>query len=438
MRDGVQGVVDLVDQARHRGARGAEVLAVVGEGLEIEVDRGKVTGQEPLRTSEVVVRVWVDHGPAGVARGRAEVAERLVAEALERAGKGDGEPDDGPVGRLPPAPGGLGVDDRRHGMLTIEDRVDVVLAAERGARGADRRARTEGFRYEERRVRRSFANSRHVTADEWSTTYAAEGRVHLGDDRGEIALAERAASRAFASIASFPFGGSLVHRAVALLGAPLPVSGPLRTMLPPRVFCRIFERLGPLFTEASLAAGATFLSKGDPERPLFSPMVHLLDDGTVPGSLRTTAFDDRGVPPVPLTLLREGRVDARLLDPATARRLDTRPTGHWHGDGLRPNNLVLRAGTRSQNAILTEIHEPVLLVDDVAAWERFDLGTGDVRLRVHGHLSRRTKVEGPVRDVVIEGNLVEVFNRIVEVASDTDRAGHVDGPAVLLDGFVAV
>lgn len=451
----VQEIVGLLDLARRKGARGAEILVTETDGATIDVQRGKVARAEPYHTASVLVRAWTDDGREGTATGLSlDAVPTLFDRALEAAARVAPDPHGGPVGRLSVAVGGLGIDDKRHAQLTMADRADVVLASEKAARTTDRRARTENFRYVDGRTLRRFANTRGLALEEWSTLYRALGTVIIADDRAEIALSDDLASRAFASTASLPYGAGLAHRVAALLGDPVPVEGPIRVMMPPRVVASLFEILGALFTPESLQSGAHFLAKaareadrprdGDWPVPEDAPVglitdsrLHLLDDGTVPGSLRTCGFDDRGVTPVPLTLLREGRVDARFLDPNTARRLDTRPTGHVHGGVLRPNNLLIRAGTRSMNALMSEIPEPILLLDHLDWAQGLDLATGEVRARAAGQLTRKGRTEGPVRDIALVANLLDVLTRVVEIASDTDRQGHVDAPGILVDGFVA-
>jgi PmbA protein len=461
MSHGLQQLVELVDHARRLGARGAEVLLLESEGMQVDVHRGKIGRNEPVVANEIVLRCWADGGAEGVVRADGTLfGTALVDKAMAQANAGAPDPLGGPVARLPSTTGGLGIDDKRHAQITLADRLEVIVAAERGARSGDRRVRAEGFRYADRRTRRAFANSRGITFEEWSTTYRAEGTVVVADDTAEITLDRSIESRAFASIASLPFGANLAQRAAALLGPALSVEGPTRVLLPPRVVASLVEKLGVLFTVDGLAAATSFIARAAaqaaeraPERrvmttssaglgpavystpPIVDARLHLLDDGTVPGSLRTCAFDDHGVTPVPLTLLREGAVDGRFLDPRSARRLETRPTGHWHGEALRPNNLILRAGTRSQNAVLAEIESPVLVLDHIEGWEGLDLETGAVSLRGSGHVTRRSHVEGPVRRLLFTGELLDVLNRVVEVTSDTDRMAHVDAPGLLVDGF---
>ena len=64
----------------------------------------------------------------------------------------------------------------------------------------------------------------------------------------------------------------------------------------------LFARLSTRFGADDIANKGNFLAKAEAERvldedevpgPLLDPRIHVLDDGTIPGSLRTRAFDDR-------------------------------------------------------------------------------------------------------------------------------------------------
>ena len=57
---------------------------------------------------------------------------------------------------------------------------------------------------------------------------------------------------------------------------------------------------------------------------------------------------------------------------------------------------------------------------------------------VSGTVVRKAVEKGPVRGIRLRGDLVTVLRRVVEVASDTDREGHVDAPGMLLEGFEVV
>ncbi len=428
-------IAEALDHAKKSGAKAAEALLSQAKGVTLELERGKPTAPEPHSDARLTVRLWVDGGGEGFAQGPPEDATTLVDAALKKAKIAWGDSLAGPVGKLGLAEAARGIDDRRHEQITTADRQEALVSAEKGAR--DKRIRASGFTYRDERRWRGYGNSRGVALQEWSTTYAMAGTIELSDDRGTLTLEDQPASRAFASIASLPYGAALAARALALAPTGPTLSGPIRVVLSARTAAELVTRLAPAFANLARDEGWLAAAHRD-DRRAFDPRVNLLDDGTLHGALRTHAFDDRGVTPIPVALMSDGRVPAGLIDLLEARHRKLRPTGHWFDGALRSNNLILRGGTRSANAILSELDGPVLIVDHVYDWAGMNATTGDVRIPVGGALTRRAKREGAVRRVVLHGNLADVLSRVVEVASDTDRFGYVDACGLIVDGFTAV
>lgn len=431
----LQQLTNVVEQIRERGARGVELLYVEDQGHSLEMKGSRVTDQRAPSEAHVVVRVWLEGGRRADRQGEVGALDALIADALAAAEEASPDPTEGPVGRLQTVTGGLGIRDRRYEHLTADDRIEVLTTAQRSAKQVDRKLETSGFRYRDRLRVRRFCSSRGVALEEWSTTYSAEGTVNAAAKPRAVTIHDRVMSRSFASIASLPYGTSIARRAVALLADGAQLSpGPVRVLLPARVVARLVAQLGEAFVLSNLEQpGSFFLQPSD--EAVVDPRLHLVDDGTLSGGLRTRSLDDRGVAPVPLTLLREGRVDGRFVGVNDARRLDVRPTGHRIGAALSASNLVLKSGTRSVNASLSDLGGPSLQIDDLPDLGGLDLATGALRLEVNGLVMEANKVVGAMRGVTLTGSLLDALNQVVEVCSDTDRLEHVDAPAMIVEGL---
>lgn len=428
----VQGLMQLVEAGQTRGAQSTEIFLVEQSGMEVKLTRGRPQ-REVSSSTTLRVRLFLEGGRMGEAAGTPKQAESLLAKALAKARKASEDPFGGPVGRLPMLTRGLGIEDQRFAGLDEADRVDVVAAAERGARSVDRRVVTSDFWYSDRQFRRVFCNSTDVVAEERSTDYHAGGTVTVGD----VSVSEEIGSRSFASISSLPFGTVLAKRAIELQMDTVPLFGVHRVMMPPRVIGPLFARLATAMTVDALESGKSLFAAAHAEgvRAL-DHRVHLIDDGNTPGGTFTYTFDEQGAPPVALALLREGIPEGRYVDVRTARRLDELPSGHWWNGHLRPSNLMLRSGTRSMSALLSE-HDtvPTLMLDHVRGWDGLDLITGDFEVVGSGFLRLgNDRTDGSVRNIRLSGNVLEVFNQLVDIASDTDRVVSVDAPGMLLDG----
>ncbi len=419
-----------LERATSLGAAGAEVLVTEREGTYIRVENGRVTAQKPMAEQRVQITAFLEDGSMGMAASAPSNAGSAVASAVAAAGDGTPDATAGPVRGLRQIDyRELGIDDRRWPNIEMADRMDVVVSAERGAR-VDSRVHTHPFEWTDSRTRRQFGSTANVMLEEFATRFRCSGGVRVAGDDAVIGLTDFVEGRSFATVSSLPFGANMAKRALRLLDDRIEISGPVRVMFGPRATAALFTAMADAFVSGK----PTFMSDGT----ALHKRIHLLDDGALPGALRSTAFDDRGVSPVPVVVLKNGRLDQKYKTPVTARGKDERATGHWFDGALRPNNLILRGGTRSINAVLSERSDvPTLEVHDLAGVEKIKWGTGKADLIAYGNFRKGNERLGSVAGVRLRGNLAEVLAQLVDVTSDTDRMGHIDASGMLVDGFVA-
>lgn len=418
-----QDLHDLVHRAQQRGATAAEARWVGTRGLDVVRDGGGAKATS-VATDQLVVTVWTGGGQ-GVAEGPWARADALVDAAL--AAQRPCDPLSGPVPRLPRTSVGVSIADRRWPSLTESDRVEVLDEAW-GALAAIPSARPEPIRWSDRAVHRVFASSAGVAVEEEGHVFRATLAVSWRDAAGPMQLGDGVASRSFASMASIPFGADLAARVAALRAPRAPVPpGPIRLLLVPRVTARLFDAIARLCVPWE--AGRSFLAQH-----LLDARLHLQDDPALPGGLRSSAFDDRGTPPVSLMLLREGRLAERYLDALGAARADLRPTGHAVGDAIAPSNLVLRKGLRSVHVILGELGGLTFAPDDLDVDAGLDPATGRVTVRAHGTVYQGAHAVGSALQVPLTLDLPVALGEILEFSCEFDRVGHVDAPALVLGG----
>lgn len=407
---------ELFEQAKAAGARGAEALRTQREALEQAGSRSKPTTS---REESWVVRVWREGGRAGV--GRASTAAKAVTAALAQSVDAPLDAAAGPADKMPLTPGTLGIDDRRHATLSEEDRAEVTQLAERtlGQGGVQ----LLWLRYRHERVTRSWASTRGIAAIESGTRYSLEAEASLGT----VHATHHIASRHFSDVASLPFGQDLRKRLEGLARTAVRPSGSLPWVLEPRVSTELARALAPLFAHEAVAHGnalAAWVGKR------LTNVLHINDDAGLASGLYSHSFDDRGVPPIPVPILREGRVGSLYYDVEDARRQGLRPTGHVRDERIQPSNLIIRPGARTRNVILTELK----------TWVAPD--------RLPPLDPKTGRFEGPVPFVVVEDGerrgaftgqlslgLDQVLGAVSEVASDQERTCEVDAPTLVLSAL---
>jgi len=412
------------------GAHSAEVL--LSEHSDVEVS-STPTSRPQLRRSQdgnLTLRAWRADGAMATLTGYPSTGKALAGKLMPLLEKAEPKTFQGPVERYPELLQ-LDVNDRRYKGISDEDRIELLLENERAVNQADRRVRPERFTYRDRLTHRVLLNTRGASHERTTTSFLLEGTVKCRAKRDTILLSDRMESRSYATVSVLPFGTLLARRAAELIQlSTVALSGPTRILLPPRAHARLINWLAERVRDESLKAGSTFLSDG----VSFHRRIHIVDDGALPGGLRTRGFDDEGVPAQALTILREGLFDARYRGLRDARIAGVRPTGHAQGGTLKVSNLQFSSGTRSMNAHLGEQDQLVFRIDDFPDLSGIDPKTGAFDLTVSGHVFQKQENTGAARNVRITGQLSELLRDVYAITSDTDRHEHVDAPGIFLDG----
>lgn len=419
---------DWVRNARSRGAAGVEILHNAWMGHKMAMERGRVVSDASDEGESCTVRVWVKGGARGDASGSVDELDDLLERGISAASSAESDAFAGPVDRLTGVIAGLSISDRRYPHIESEDRMDVLANGERTAKALDRRILAGRFDYRDRRMMRTYVSSRGVAMEEVSTKFEVCGRVGLAGAGFDVV--SRMHSRSFSSIASLPFGSRAAQIAVALAKKGETLEGPVRVLLRSEAVATLINALAD-----SLTGGPTFLFPSDGDRPILDSRLHIVDDGAMIGGLRSASFDDRGVRPRPLVVLKDGVPEERYISLQHARRIETLPTGHQQGERRVPRNLIVRSGTRSVSATLGDLGGVVFSIEQLHDVSGLDVATGNVDIEVRGVILRNGEPVGAMASGRLTGSLQEVFANLVQLCSNTDRIGHVDAPAMVVDGF---
>lgn len=430
----MKALAGAVERALSLGAVESEWLCEVRDLLSFSWSEDQTRDVRRAVEKEVRVRVWLESGQSGQSEGSLDAWEALLDEALVRAGKGAVDPHDLPVRAMPHSLQPLSTEDRRYAALSVEDRVEVVGGAHRAMKKLEPELEADDMTWSDVRIQRFFMNSRGVRFAETETTYQAHVQVSHRCPEGPILATKAPSSRRFSVLAAVPYAVRAGQQLLQVAGEQVELSGPVRVMLGSAATARLFDAIAQGFQEGQVPS---FLLDGDGKPKVFDRRLNLRDDGRAVGGLRSRSFDDRGVVPKPVMLIRDGCVGGRLVSLKEARMEGIEPTGHEIRGALRPSNLTLMAGTRSLNAIAIARGGPSLWVSDLPDLSSggLDLTTGHLDCVVHGRVMEGNQVQGVVRGVRLSGDLACALQQVVEISSDTDRVGHIDAPGIVVDGL---
>ncbi len=184
-----------------------------------------------------------------------------------------------------------------------------------------------------------------------------------------------------------------------------------------------------------------------------SPLVNLVDDGTLFGLYGSIAVDDEGTPAQRTILIKNGVLQNYLTDISTARRGGLPLTGNGRRQSYRyppvprMTNTFVLPGDREFGDIVQEAWNG-LLVRKMGGGE-VDPTTGNFVFHVtEGFLIEKGEVTRPVKGAILTGNGPKVLQRIRSIGKDLcfdpgvcGKAGQAvpvtDGqPCLLLDEVV--
>ncbi len=223
------------------------------------------------------------------------------------------------------------------------------------------------------------------------------------------------------------------ERAVARLNPVKIAAGRMPVLFDPRVATTLLGHFIGAITGSAVARKSSFLM----DRlgaPVFAPGVSIHDDPTRKRGLRSRAFDGEGLPVRPMALVEDGILKTWLAESASARQLGIAPTGHairgvGGSPGAGPSNLYMAAGEASADHLRTRFPRCILVTELIG--QGVNGLTGDYSRGAAGFLIEGGEVIGPVAEITVASNLIEMFASL-EPGSDLAFRRGVDSPTILV------
>jgi PmbA protein len=150
-----------------------------------------------------------------------------------------------------------------------------------------------------------------------------------------------------------------------------------------------------------------------------------------PKGLASAPFDAEGVSTTDRTVVDSGVLRSYFLTSYSARKLGLQPTGHAGG----PHNLCLSSSFTAASDDLESMLRKLkrgLLVTNVTS-QGVNIVTGDYSRGVSGFWVDEGRIQYPVEEITIAGNLREMLQSIVAVGSDIYTQGAITTGSVLID-----
>jgi TldD protein len=175
--------------------------------------------------------------------------------------------------------------------------------------------------------------------------------------------------------------------------------------------------------EADLACNGLSVYQGKLDQQVASPLVTVIDDGTMPGRRGSYALDDEGTPSRRNVLIENGVLKSYMVDRLSAMKFDLMATGNGRRESFRSKPIVrmtntyIAPGKDDPEAILRDTQWGVFV--KAMGGGQVNTVTGDFVFAVtEGYVIREGKLAEPVRGATLVGNGPKVLSIIDRVGND--------------------
>lgn len=224
------------------------------------------------------------------------------------------------------------------------------------------------------------------------------------------------------------------ERAVARVNPGAMPNKAMPVVLDPRVGSGLLGHLLGAMSGAAAARKTSFLL-GHEEEALVDPAIRVVEDPLRRRGLASRAVDGEGIATRQRLLVEKGRIFGWLTNAAAARQLGMPLTGHAaRGSGGAPgvatSNVHMEPGTLTPGALMADIADGLYVTDLFG--QGVNMVTGDYSRGAAGFRIVRGEIAGPVAEITIAGNLLEMF-RALTPANDLAFRRAVDVPTLRID-----
>jgi PmbA protein len=432
---------EAVERARRAGADQAEACVESSRSFSVEVNGGKVETLKQSATRGLGLRVIVG-GAVGFVSSNDLGGERIDdlarrAVALARLSTPD------PANALAtPAEAGepravAGLLDPATVALTPEARIEMAIELERVALAYDARIRrTDGAHVSSGSGTSVIANSNGLKRCSSGAAVSAYV-VPLADDRdgkqqnGAYGMSKR-------RLAELPpmevIAREAASRAVARIGARPVATARVPVVMHPDVAGSWIAEMLDAFSGESVIKKSSWLTEKLGET-IASPLVTLVDDGTLAGAVGSGPHDGEGVATRRNVLIERGVCAMFLYDTYHARRAGTRSTGnairgYSSVPGIGFHNLFLEPGSDAPDAILRKAGRGFFMTDQGSFG--FNSVTGDYSFQAQGFWIEGGEKTFPVEGVTVASNSLDMLRNVAAVGNDLRWEGSVACPTLLI------
>ena len=236
----------------------------------------------------------------------------------------------------------------------------------------------------------------------------------------------------------YEIGEKALHRAVSQIGPKKRRSGVYRMVVDSTVSSRLISPLFTALNASSIQQKMSFL-EDSMDKQLFPEGMTLMDLARTPGKNGSRLFDTEGTATKDAPIIEKGIVKQYFVNTYHSEKMGIPATIE---DISRPCLMPFIKGRDLQDGEKEVSLEDILkLAQNGILVTGFNGGncnpvTGDFSYGIEGFAFSRGRITHPVREMLITGNIMELWNELLAAGTDTRTSSRWQIPSIAFEGVV--
>ena len=423
-------VSDALRLARELGASQAEASASFGTGFSVNVRMREVETLQHQRDQGLGITVWFGHrkGSTSTSDLRPAAIEESVRKActLARFGSEDVHAGLADADRMPVRVPDL---DLYHPWdITPAAAIELATACEAAALDSDPRVtNSEGASLSVSEGLHVYGNSHGFVGGYPESNHSLSCAMVASADGLMETDYEYAVVRDPRDMpAAAVIGAEAGRRAAARLGGVKLETRTAPVLFPARVARSLIGSLLSAISGGALYRKASFLVDAL-DTQVFAACVRIDEQPHLRKALASAPFDEEGVATAERCLVEAGVLRGYMLGSYYARKLGMASTGNAGG----AHNLVVQSTGESFAELLAKMDRGLVIADLMGSG--INPVTGDYSRGASGFWVENGRIQYPVTEITVAGNLKDMYRGILGIGTDVDRRGAVLTGSILID-----
>jgi TldD protein len=311
--------------------------------------------------------------------------------------------------------------------VELKDRIDLLRRASSRATAADPRVKWVSCSVVDQRSRVTIAASDGTFVSDNRPMLRMNVQVYAEQngrrERGYTGGGGRTGYEYFDRVPPEAIADEAVRQAINLFDAREAPAGAMPVVLAPATSGILIHEAVGHGLEADFNRKGVSAYSGQVGQMVASPLVTVIDDGTIFGDRGAVNVDDEGIIPGSTTLIEKGVLRGYLNDRLSARLMGVAPTGNGRRESYskvpipRMRVTYLAAGKDDPQDIIKSVSKGIYAVNFGGG--SVDISKGDFNFHVtEAYLIEDGKVTVPLRGATLIGNGPEVLRKVSRIGAD--------------------